>query len=200
MRETALVADVYERLLRAYGPQGWWPGGDDPFRVIVGAILTQNTAWANVEKALQRLLEADALSIEGVRRLDEDALAELVRSSGYFRSKARKLKAFVRLVDERFGGDVGALLALPQEELRQQLLECYGIGPETADAIVLYAAGKPAFVIDAYTTRIADRVGLVPSHPTYDGYARLFAESLPAEASVFGEYHALLVEHGKKCC
>jgi endonuclease-3 related protein len=172
--------DVYRRLLAVYGPQGWWPfgsaqdrpGNGDPFEVVVGAILTQNTAWANVERALARLRTAGVLSVDGIRGIDEAALAELIRPSGYFNGKARKLKAFVAMVDAEFGGDLATLLALPLAALRPQLLATHGIGPETADAIALYAAGRPAFVVDAYTRRIADRLGLAPPARTYEGYRR----------------------------
>ncbi len=196
----ARIAAGYERLLAAYGPQGWWPGDGDPFEVVVGAILTQNTAWANVERALERLRAAGALSLDGIRRCDQAALGELIRSAGYFNSKARKLKAFVSMIDAGFGGSLGVLFALPADDLRARLLATHGVGPETADAVALYAAGRPAFVIDAYTRRIADRIGLAPASRTYEGYRAMFMAALPADAALFNEYHALLVEHGKRRC
>lgn len=196
----APVVELYQRLLAAYGPQGWWPGGDDPLEVVVGAILTQNTAWANVERALARLRDAEALSLRALRALPLEALARLILPSGTYAVKAVRLKAFVSLVDEAAGGDLAALLDLPADDLRDRLLATHGIGPETADAILLYAASRPAFVVDAYTRRIADRVGLVPSTPTYDGYSRLFSEALPPDPELLGEYHALLVEHAKRRC
>ena len=191
---------VYDRLFAAYGPQGWWPGGHDPFEVIVGAILTQNTAWANVERALAALRTAGALSPERMSALGEPELAELVRPSGTFRVKARRLRAFLDMLHARFGGDLAALLALPADATRVTLLAVPGIGPETADAIALYAAGKPAFVIDAYTRRIVDRLGLAPEERSYGGYRSLFTSALAAEAALYSEYHALLVEHGKRRC
>lgn len=196
----ARIAAGYERLLAAYGPQGWWPGDGDPFEVVAGAILTQNTAWANVEQALERLRAAGALSLDGVRCCDQATLGELIRPAGYFNSKARKLKAFVAMLDADFAGSLEALFALPVDALRERLLATHGIGPETADAIALYAAGRPAFVIDAYTRRIADRAGLVPQARTYEGYREMFMAALPADAALFNEYHALLVEHGKRRC
>ncbi len=194
------IADVFRRLLAEYGPQGWWPGDGEPFEVVVGAILTQNTAWPNVKRALERLREAGALTIEGLRRVDETALAELVRPSGYFNSKARKLKAFVSMLDGDFEGSLEALFGLPTDDLRARLIGTYGIGPETADDVALYAAGRPTFVIDAYTRRIADRVGLAPPSATYEGYRALFMAALPPDSALFNEYHALLVAHAKTRC
>lgn len=141
---TADLIDVHDRLLAAHGPRGWWPGAGNAFEVIVGTILTQNTAWTNVERVLPRLREAGALSVDGLRAITEPDLAELLRPAGYFNTKARKLKAFVAMVDTEHRGDLDGLLALPLEPLRARLLATWGIGPETADDIVLYAAGHPA--------------------------------------------------------
>ncbi|HXG36273.1 MAG TPA: endonuclease [Dehalococcoidia bacterium] len=200
MRDTGqrLLA-IYQRLLGAYGPQGWWPG-ETPFEVIVGAILTQSAAWTNVEKAIANLKAAGALSPQGLRDLDEGELARLVYPSGYFNHKARKLKAFVALLFDRFGGDLDRLLAIPAPQLRSLLLATYGIGPETADSIILYAAGQPLFVIDAYTRRVFDRLGISPRHDDYDSWQRMFQQSLPADAALFNQYHALIVRHGKDTC
>lgn len=215
------LREVYERLLAAYGPQHWWPG-ETAFEVIVGAILTQSAAWSNVEKAIGNLKAAGVLSPGGLHSLDEAEIARLIRPSGYFNAKARKLKAFVEMVHARFAGDLGSLLALPADELRRVLLSTHGIGPETADSIVLYAAGKPSFVIDAYTRRMFSRIGIrpsrsrgfpasagprgvMPSHsrPAHDGYEAwraMFMEPLPPDAALFNEYHALVVAHGKAVC
>jgi endonuclease-3 related protein len=186
-------------LLAAYGPQHWWPG-DSPFEVIVGAILTQSAAWGNVEKALANLKAAGALTPTSVSRLSLEELAVLVRPSGYFNAKARKLKAFVDMLHSRFQGDLGALLALPAGELRALLLATHGIGPETADSIVLYAAGRPSFVIDAYTRRTFTRLGFAPVSDTYDSWRSWFMARLPSDAALFNEYHALIVRHGKDAC
>lgn len=207
-----VLLDVYERLLAAHGPQHWWPG-ESAFEVIVGAILTQSAAWVNVEKAIANLRAAGVLSPGGLHGLDEGEIARLIRPSGYFNAKARKLKAFVEMLHERFHGDLGALLALPMDELRALLLGTHGIGPETADSIVLYATGQPSFVIDAYTRRMFSRIGVRPdpargaAHPEvskgeagYEAWQRLFVEALPAEAAMFNEYHALIVAHGKAVC
>jgi endonuclease III related protein len=193
------LLDVYHRLYAAYGPQHWWPG-DSAFEVITGAILTQSAAWTNVEKALDNLKTAGALSPEGIDELPEAELAHLLRPSGYYNAKARKLKAFVRLLDRRYGGNLEAMLASPTKELRDALLSTHGIGPETADSILLYAACRPVFVIDAYTRRTFSRLGFVPETDTYEGWQRLFAESLPGRASLFNEYHALIVRHAKAAC
>ncbi len=190
---------VYERLFAAYGPQRWWPA-DTPFEVIAGAILTQSAAWTNVEKALANLQAAGALSPQGLRALSEAKLARLIRPSGYFNAKARKLKAFADLLCDRFGGDPDALLATPVDTLRPLLLATHGIGPETADSILLYAAQQPLFVVDAYTRRLFSRLGLSPPRDTYDAWQRLFMDALPPEAPLFNEYHALIVAHGKRLC
>ena len=193
------MLDVYHRLYAAYGPQHWWPG-DSAFEIIAGAILTQSAAWSNVEQALGKLKAAGALSPEGIAGLPESELAHLVRPSGYYNAKARKLKAFVRLLDRDFGGDLEAMLGSPIDELREALLSTHGIGPETADSILLYAAGRPVFVIDAYTRRTFSRLGSAAERDTYEGWQRLFAESLPFSAPLFNEYHALIVRHGKDVC
>ena len=193
------IRDVYDRLVARYGPRGWWPA-DGPFEVIVGAILTQRTAWANVEKALANLKRAGALSPAAMRALAVDELAELIRPSGFYRSQARKLLAFLDLLDESFEGDLGRLLAAPGDELRSSLLATHGIGEETADAILLYAARQPFFVIDAYTRRTFSRLGVRPGGDTYNAWQRLFEESLPRDAALYGEYHALIVEHAKDVC
>jgi endonuclease-3 related protein len=194
-----LLREVYERLLAAYGPQGWWPG-ETPFEVIVGAILTQSAAWVNVEKAIGNLKAEGALSPEALHALDEGELARLIRPSGYFNAKARKLKAFVEMLYARFDGDLGSLLGLPVGELRPLLLSTHGIGPETADSIALYAADQPSFVVDAYTRRILSRIGVRPARDTYEGWQMMLTGALPPDARLFNEYHALIVAHGKNVC
>lgn len=159
------LLDVYARLLAAYGPQGWWPGSGDPFEIVVGAVLTQSVAWVNVEKALENLRAAGALSPAGVHVLPDEYLAALLRPSGYYTVKARRLRAVVQVVMEEFGGDLRRLLALPLPALRAKLLGTYGIGQETADDIIVYAAGQPSFVVDAYTVRLFTRLGLGPPSP-----------------------------------
>ena len=197
--EQETLLDIYERLYAEFGPQHWWPG-DSPFEVIAGAILTQSAAWTNVDKALTHLRTANALSPEGIAALPEADLAQLIRPSGYFNAKARKLKAFVALLYERFDGDLNRMLATPAGELRPLLLATHGIGPETADSILLYAAEQPVFVIDAYTRRTFLRLGLVPESDTYAGWQQLFMRGLRPDAQLFNEYHALIVRHGKDVC
>ncbi|MCL5109356.1 MAG: hypothetical protein M1401_10905 [Chloroflexi bacterium] len=200
MRERPiLLLDIYRRLLSCHGPQGWWPG-ESAFEVVVGAILTQATAWSNVERAIANLQAAGALSPAGLYDLGEERLAELVRPSGYFNQKARKLRAFLAVLWQEYGGDLERLWSLPAGELRERLLVIHGVGPETADSICLYAAGKPSFVVDAYTRRVFSRLGLVAEAATYDQMRGLFMENLPAEAPLFNEFHALVVKQGKDVC
>jgi len=193
------LLEIYQRLLAAYGPQRWWPG-ETPFEVIVGAILTQSAAWTNVEKAIANLKAADALSPEGLARLTEGELARMVYPAGYFNAKARKLKAFVGMLNDSFGGNLPRMLAAPVGELRPLLLATHGIGPETADAIILYAAGRPVFMIDAYTRRLFERLDIVPDGDGYDAWQALFEANLEPDAALLNEYHALIVRHGKERC
>jgi endonuclease-3 related protein len=193
------LEEVFRRLLARYGPQRWWPGDDRPFVVVVGAILTQAAAWTNVEKALRNLRQAGALTPEGLLRLPEGELARLVYPAGYYNAKAHKLKAFAEMLHEH-GGRLEGLFSLPLADLRRVLLETHGIGPETADDIILYAAGRPVFVVDAYTRRIFSRLGLRPATDTYDAWQSLFMDRLPPDVPLFKEDHALLVRHGKETC
>lgn len=200
------VGGTRERLLKIYGlmlerlgPQGWWPA-QTAFECAVGAILTQNTAWTNVEKAVGNLKAAGALSVKAIDRMPLSRLARLIRPSGYFNQKARRLKIFARFVTEHHGGDIGAFLSGETGRLRQTLLSIEGIGPETADSIALYAAEKPLFVVDAYTKRITTRHGLTDGKATYDEVQGLFAENLPQSAAMFNEYHALIVRTAKEFC
>ena len=196
-----LLPEIYRRLFGEYGPQHWWPG-EGPFEMIVGAILTQSAAWTNVEKALASMKAAGCWSFEALHRTHESELAEIVRPSGYFNAKARKLKAFAARVSVAYQGDLGAMLAKPTPELREELLAIHGIGEETADDIIVYAAGKPSFVIDAYSRRIVDRMGLSPDggNPKYRDYQALFHHNLPPETPLFNEFHALLDRHAKIRC
>lgn len=197
---STLLPEVYDRLFAAYGPQHWWPGATNPLEVCVGAILTQSTAWTNVEKAMEKLRNAGVLSLEAIHNIPVEALADLVHSSGYFNVKARKLKALAQHVYDQHGGDLSAMLGQPWESLRAELLSVYGIGEETADDIVLYAADAPSFVSDAYTKRIVDRLGIAPTKDEYSGYRALFMGVLPADVPRFNEYHALIVKLGKDVC
>jgi endonuclease-3 related protein len=193
------VAEVYARLRDGQGPQGWWPA-ETPFEVCVGAILVQNTAWSNAEKAIRALREAGRLSYEGLAGLDPLALAPLIRSSGCHNVKARRLAAFVDWLGREHGGRAEAMRSVPPRRLRAQLLSVPGIGPETADSIALYAAGAPLFVIDAYTRRVFARLGLIAGDETYDELQRFFMDELPRDAALFNDYHAQIVTLAKDAC
>jgi len=194
-----MLLEIYKRLMAHYGPQHWWPA-DEPFEVMVGAILTQSAAWGNVEKAITNLKAAGALSPEGIRRLPPAELADIIRPSGYFNAKAGKLQSLSSWLGDKYSDDLGRLFASDIGPLREQLLSVHGIGPETADSIILYAADKPIFVIDAYTRRIMGRVGLSPADGSYGAYQSLFMDNLPADVRLFNEYHALLVCLAKNVC
>jgi len=191
--------NIYRRLLAHFGPQHWWPA-KEPFEVIVGAILTQSAAWGNVEKAIANLRAAEALSPGALRRLSRPKLAKLVHPCGYYNAKALKLKSFAFWLGNHYDDDLDSLFANDTDDLRRQLLSIHGIGQETADSILLYAANKPIFVIDAYTRRIISRIGLTPEKDSYAAYQAFFMEHLPSDAELFNEYHALLVCLGKNVC
>lgn len=189
----------YDALFRVLGPQHWWPGRTR-FEIIVGAILTQNTSWSNVERAITALRREKLLSPAAIEQVPLGHLARLIRSSGYFRQKARKLKAFVRFLRDRYQGSLDKLFATPTAELREQLLAVHGIGPETADSILLYAGQHPVFVVDAYTRRILERHSVLRGKESYEQIRSLFEQSLPRDPSLFNEYHALIVHTGKHFC
>jgi len=193
------LLQIYYRLFECYGPQHWWPG-ESPFEVMVGAILTQSTAWQNVEKAIMNLKIAGAMSPAALRGIPTPELAQLIRPSGYYNAKARKLQTLVRWLSAVCGDNLNELFTRNTGELRLQLLAVHGIGPETVDSILLYAADKPVFVVDSYTRRIFSRVGLGPEEDTYDAWQTFFMKNLPADVRLFNEYHALLVRHGKEAC
>ncbi len=196
---TATLAEVYERLLAAFGPQRWWPG-ESPFEVLVGAVLTQNTSWQNVAKAIGRLKEAELLEPHALYGLTDEELEELIRPAGYFRVKARRLRNLLELVVTRYGGSLDAMFASDLDSLREQLLGVNGIGPETADSILLYAGGVPTFVVDAYTHRVLARHGWIEFEADYHTIKDHFESGLERDAALFNEYHALLVRLGKLHC
>ena len=195
-----VLKQVYNSLYKRYGPQEWWPARTR-LEMILGAILVQSTAWANAAKALDTLKKAGVMDISALSRISEGEIGELVRSSGFYTVKGRRVKAFVEHVMERHGGDLDRMLDRSIAILRGELLGIHGIGEETADCIVLYAAGKPSFVVDEYTRRIVGRLGVGDvALKTYGDYQRLFEKALPPDAEVFGEYHALLIALGKDVC
>jgi endonuclease-3 related protein len=197
VRRTLL--DIYQRLYDKYGPQHWWPA-KERYEVIIGAILTQSAAWTNVEKAISNLKQAEALTPAAIRQMPQEKLALLIHPCGYYNSKARKLKSFAGWLGEKCNDDLDRLFKHDIQEIRKELLGVYGIGEETADSIILYAGKKPAFVIDAYTRRIMNRLGLVPHGNNYTAYQTLFTANLPADVRLFNEYHALLVRLAKEIC
>jgi endonuclease-3 related protein len=193
------IPAFYGAMFQAYGPQGWWPA-ETPFEVVVGAILTQNTNWKNVERAIANLKREGLLGAGALAAVDLARLAEAIRPAGYFRIKAARLKNFIRMLTGKFGGDLDALFALKTQALREVVLGVKGIGPETADSIVLYAAGKSVFVVDAYTARVLRRHGMIDLEATYEDIQQLMRSALPDDVPMFQEYHALLVAVGKRHC
>lgn len=193
------LQDIFDRLIGHFGPLHWWPA-DSPFEVVVGAVLTQNTAWRNVEMAIANLKEGMALSPEALRDIRTEDLERLIRPAGFFRQKAERLKLFATHLFRCHGGDLASLLSGPLEEARAELLSLKGIGPETADSILLYAGGYPSFVVDAYTLRLFIRLEVLGGTEGYEEVRALFMENLPHEADLFNEYHALIVEECKTFC
>jgi len=194
-----VLLDIYKRLYSRFGSQEWWPG-DTSFEVIVGAILTQNTAWANVEKAIKNLKRHKALSPKALSGIKTSQIARMIRPSGYYNVKAKRLRNFLNFLNKNFNGDLNKLLRLNTSSLRESLLGIKGIGPETADSILLYAANKPMFVIDAYTKRIFSRHKLINKNATYGELQQFFMANLPKSAKIYNEYHALIVKTGKDLC
>jgi endonuclease-3 related protein len=189
----------YEVMSGAMGPMRWWPA-ETPFEVIVGAILTQSTAWGNVERAIANLRAARLLTPAAMLRVRTARLAALVHPSGYFRQKAKKLKAFVRFLRSAYGGSLIRMFRTPTLELRERLLSVHGIGPETADSILLYAGNHPVFVVDAYTHRIFGRHGITDGKRDYEKVRTFIESSIPRQPELFNEFHALIVNTGKNWC
>ena len=193
------LLEIFNVLLKEFGPRHWWPA-KTRFEVIVGAILTQNTAWKNVEKAISNLRSEGILSFKGIRDTDEKELAALIRPSGYFNQKTKKLKSFIKFATDVYGGSLSKMIKEDHWLLREKLLGVYGIGKETADSILLYAFDKPVFVVDIYTYRILSRHKLIPVESSYDYIQDFFMKNLPSDIYLYKEYHALLVYLGNKFC
>lgn len=191
---------LYDLLLKQHGPRNWWPllYDDEPFEVVCGSLLTQNTAWTNAVKSLQNMHRAGAYGWQPLSEIADTELRQLINPSGFQRAKARKLKEFARLVTEGYGSDINLLFK--ENNLRNILLKVWGIGPETADAIMLYGARRPSFVCDKYTQRIFTRLGWQRAGKSYHDCRATFMNLLPHETKMFGEYHALIVRHGGKIC
>lgn len=194
-----ILQDYYRALLDAHGPQNWWPGSSR-FEVIVGAILVQNTTWKNAETAIRNLRREKLLTPASLHITDMTRLEKLIRPSGYFRQKAKKLKAFTQFLYDECGNSLTKMFSMPTKTLRHDLLSIHGIGPETADSILLYAGEHPVFVVDAYARRILARHGLAPAGKSYEELRGLFETSLPKEPQLFNEFHALIVHTGKEFC
>ena len=190
---------IYETLFEAFGPQHWWPG-ETPFEIAVGAILTQNTNWGNVEKAINNLKSARALSAKKIHVMPANSFSALIRPAGYFNIKAKRVKAFISFLMENYHGSMAAMKREGVHLLREKLLSVNGIGPETADSILLYALGKPVFVIDAYTKRVLSRHKIMDHDKSYEEFQGLFHASLRKDLKLFNEYHALFVAVGKSYC
>jgi endonuclease-3 related protein len=198
-RSHPVLHEYFDALFAAHGPQHWWPGRT-PFEVIVGAILTQNTSWTNVEMAIANLRSERLLTLRAIEAVPIKRLARLIRSSGYFRQKAKKLKAFVQFLRRQYQGSLARMFRARTSVLREQLLAVHGIGPETADCILLYAARHPVFVVDAYTRRVLERHDLVKGKHSYEHIRRLVESSLPPSVALYNEFHALIVHTGKHYC
>jgi endonuclease-3 related protein len=198
-RKNPPLEEYYNSLFSELGPQHWWPAGER-FEVIVGAILTQNTAWTNVERALGNLRREGMLTLRAMEKAPAARLARMVRPSGYFRQKAKKLKALVKFLREEYGGSLARMFRTPTAELREKLLAVHGIGPETADSILLYAGDHPVFVVDAYTKRVLHRHGWISERADYEEMRALFERHVPRDAARYNEFHALLVQVGKNWC
>lgn len=199
MTNSERIRKFYQVLHKKFGPQGWWPA-ETALECILGAILTQNTSWKNVEKAIDNLKRENLVSIERLNLINAEELALLIRPSGYYNQKAIKIKKFISFLVDEFSGSLERMFATEKSHLRKKLLSIKGIGPETADSIMLYAGGIPVFVVDAYTWRVLYRHGLAPEVTSYSEIQELFADSLSEDAGMFNEYHALLVKLGKEHC
>lgn len=197
--EKLTLQQLCDRLAAHFGPLHWWPA-ETPFEVVIGAILTQNTAWRNVEYAIANLKQAQALTPAAIRALSEPELQQLIRPAGFFRQKAERLQLFVGHLFSHHNDELAHLLAGELDAVRQELLSLKGVGPETADSILLYAGNRPSFVVDAYTRRLFTRLGLLHGKESYEEIRALFMDHLPHDSDLFNEYHALIVEECKGFC
>jgi endonuclease-3 related protein len=194
-----ILKQIYQRLDRAFGPQHWWPG-QSPFEVIIGAILTQNTTWRNAEKAISNLKQKNLLSPKALKKISQNRLAKLIRPTGYYNQKARKVKNFIQFLFDNYQGSLKKMFAEDFLVLRNKLLNINGIGFETADSILLYAGNKPVFVVDAYTRRILSRHNLIKPNASYAEIQDYFMDNLENRVKLFNQYHALFVCLGKEIC
>jgi len=193
------LSKIYDLLYAEFGPRHWWPG-DTKIEIIIGAILTQNTAWRNVEKAIRNLKKEKALSVGGLSGISKKKLAALIRPSGYYNVKASRIKIFLKFLNVHYNGSIGRMFRVDLCQLREELLALKGVGQETADSILLYAGSKPVFVVDAYTKRVLLRHGFIGQKADYKEIQSLFMDNLPEDTGLFNEFHALIVELGKSVC
>lgn len=194
-----LLLDIYNKLFTTFGPQHWWPG-ETPFEIMIGAILTQNTNWKNVERAIGNLKAANLFSPAQMLELPHQKLANLIKPSGYYNQKAKKIKNFLKFFKDEYGFSIQKMRSEEMSTMREKLLHINGIGKETADSIILYALQKPIFVVDAYTYRVLSRHNIVPEDATYEEIQDLFMSNLEHDVQLFNEYHALFVKVGKEFC
>ncbi len=199
MDKKAVLLEIYKVLYEYFGPQNWWPA-DTPFEVCVGAILTQGTTWKNVKKAIENLKKEHALSPEKIYKMETHHLAQIIKPSGFYNVKARRLKEFVNFLMKNYQGNLEKMFEEDTLSLRMKLLQIKGLGRETVDSILLYAGNKPIFVVDAYTYRILYRHSLIPEEITYDEFQDFFMQNLPQDLTLYKEYHALLVACAKNFC
>ena len=194
-----ILIGIYHTLYKAFGPQRWWPG-ETPFEIAVGAILTQNTNWGNVEKAINNLKNQNALNVKAMHNMADKKLALLIKPAGYYNIKTKRLKKFLDFFTNHYKGSIEKMKTEDKEALREKLLNINGIGPETADSILLYALEKPIFVIDAYTKRVLKRHNVVSEKADYYELQEIFHKNLPQDTTLFNEFHALFVKLGKDFC
>lgn len=199
MKPNNMYLEVYQKLFEHFGPQKWWPG-DSPFEIIVGAVLTQNTNWLNVSKAINNLREAELLGYDSLKLLSVDEIASYIRPSGYYNLKARRLRNLLDMIEEVYFGELHLFLEDSLVAGRENLLSVKGVGPETADSILLYACGQPTFVIDNYTHRVFSRHQLVDEETDYESMQEIFVSQLPEDVKLFNEYHALVVRVASTYC
>ena len=193
------LMNIYDKMLNRYGPQRWWIY-DNPLNIIIGSILTQGTAWVNVEKAIANLIAEEAMSLHVLRGLPEKTLSQIIYPSGYFNSKARKLKAMANYIGYHFNDNLDSMREGKTDILRKMLLDIHGVGDETADTILLYAFDKPTFIVDNYTKRLFYRLGIINENVSYGTLKSLFLNEIKSDSDLLKEYHALIIDHGQKVC
>jgi endonuclease III related protein len=193
------LMEMFRLMFERFGPQHWWPG-DGPLEMMVGAVLTQNTNWINVEKAIINLKRMNLLTIEAIHKISKEKLAECIRPAGYYNIKAARLKNLINMLEDKYEGDISGLFNESTDVQREALLSVKGIGPETADSIILYAASRPVFVIDAYTYRILNRHNMADEQASYDEMQEMFMSNLEPDHELYNEFHALIVKTGKLYC